>query len=307
MILLLLVVGVAYSLWGEIADAVTIFAVITVLVLAEVWNGFRAKRASAALERIAAPRARVRRDGSLAEVQTESLVPDDLLVLATGTRIAADAAVTLSRGLACDESALSGESFPVEKKPGDSVFAGTVVTGGEGEALVTATGQQTRLGGIGRALEAVRQPRTPLQLAMRALAGKLVWVAGFFAVLIPVIGILRGEDWRQMVLTGLSLAFATIPEELPIIITMVLGLGSYALSRGNFLVKRIRAAETPGGCDRDRHRQDRHPHALGHAAGVRARAVRQPRDEFLGARRGGVPAGGDVRPGIAGALSAESL
>ena len=98
MILLLLVVGVAYSLWGEIADAVTIFAVITVLVLAEVWNEFRAKRAIAALERIAAPKARVLRDGALTEVQTESLVPDDLLVLATGTRIAADAAVTLSGG-----------------------------------------------------------------------------------------------------------------------------------------------------------------------------------------------------------------
>lgn len=246
MILLLLVVGVAYSIWGALADAVTIFAVIAVLVLAEVWNEFRAKRAIAALERIAAPRARVLRDGALTEVETESLVPDDLLVLATGTRIAADAAVAVSRALACDESALTGESFPVEKKPGDSVFAGTVVAGGEGEARVTATGQRTRLGGIGRALAEVRQPRTPLQLAMRSLAGKLVWVAAFFAVLIPVLGILRGEDWRQMVLTGLSLAFATIPEELPIIITMVLGLGAYGLSRGNFLVKRIRAAETLG-------------------------------------------------------------
>lgn len=246
MILLLLVVGVAYSIWGALADAVTIFAVIAVLVLAEVWNEFRAKRAIAALERIAAPKARVLRDEALTEVETESLVPDDLLVLATGTRIAADATVTLSRGLACDESALTGESFPVEKKPGDSVFAGTVVAGGEGEARVTATGQRTRLGGIGRAVAEVRQPRTPLQLAMRALAGKLMWVAGFFAALIPALGILRGEDWRQMVLTGLALAFAVIPEELPIIITMVLGLGAYALSRGNFLVKRIRAAETLG-------------------------------------------------------------
>ncbi|BBD78948.1 cation-translocating P-type ATPase [Aerosticca soli] len=246
MILLLLVVGVAYSLWGARADAVTIFIVIAVLVLAEVWNEYRAKRAIAALERIAAPRSRVIRDGTLVEVDSEELVPGDLLVLATGTRIAADARVTTSLGLACDESALTGESFPVEKQPGDTVFAGTVVVGGEGEAVVTAIGQATRLGGIGRTLGEVRQPRTPLQLAMRALAGKLVWVAVFFATLIPLIGVLRGQDWRQMVLTGLSLAFATIPEELPIIITMVLGLGAYALSRKHFLIKRLRAAETLG-------------------------------------------------------------
>jgi Ca2+-transporting ATPase len=95
-------------------------------------------------------------------------------------------------------------------------------------------------------LTEVTQPKTPLQMAMKALAGKLVWVAAFFAVLIPAIGLLQGQEYRQMILTGLSLAFATIPEELPIIITMVLGLGSYALSRKHFLVKRIRAAETLG-------------------------------------------------------------
>ena len=246
MILLLLVVGVAYSLWGELADAATIFAVIAVLVFVEIYNEFRAKRAIAALERIAAPKARVVRDGRVVEVDTESVVPDDLLVLVAGTRIPADAKVTETRNLACDEAALTGESFPVDKSVDDPVLAGTVVVSGEGEAIVTATGRATRLGSIGRALEQVSQPRTPLQLAMKALAGKLVWVAAFFAVLIPAIGILQGQDYRQMILTGLSLAFATIPEELPIIITMVLGLGSYALSRSNFLVKRIRAAETLG-------------------------------------------------------------
>ena len=246
MILLLLVVGVAYSLWGELGDAATVFAVIIVLVFAEVYNEFRAKRAIAALERIAAPKARVVRDGVVTNIDAETIVPGDVLVLIPGTRVPADAEVTESRNLACDEAALTGESFPVEKSANDSVFAGTVVVGGEGGAIVTATGKVTRLGGIGRALEQVTQPRTPLQLAMKALAGKLVWVAAFFAVLIPTIGILQGQDYRQMILTGLSLAFATIPEELPIIITMVLGLGSYALSRSNFLVKRIRAAETLG-------------------------------------------------------------
>jgi len=246
MIVLLLGVGVAYSFWGGLADSVTIFVVISVLVLIEVYNEFRAKRAIAALERIAAPKARVVRDGMVRDVGAETVVPGDLLALVPGTRIPADAQVTDSRNLSCDEAALTGESFPVEKEAGDAVYAGTVVVRGEGEATVTATGKATRIGGIGRALAQVAQPRTPLQLAMKALAAKLVWVAAFFAALISLIGILQGQDYRQMILTGLSLAFATIPEELPIIITMVLALGSYTLSRSNFLVKRIRAAETLG-------------------------------------------------------------
>lgn len=244
MILLLLGVGVLYSVWGSLADAATIFAIIATLVFAEVYNEFRAKRAIAALERIAAPKAHVLRDGAVTEVDAETVVPGDLLVLTPGTRLAADARVTRSSGLACDESALSGEAMPVDKAAGDPVYAGTVIVSGEGEAEVTGTGAATRIGGMAQALAQVARPRTPLQLAMGALAGKLVWVAVFFAVLIPLIGVLRGQDWREMVLTGLSLAFAVIPEELPIIITMVLGLGAYTLSRSGFLVKRIAAAET---------------------------------------------------------------
>ena len=246
MIILLLVVGVAYSFFGNLADAGTIFAVIAVLVLVEVYNEFRAKRSIAALEQMAAPKALVLRDGTLQEIDATELVPGDLLVLTAGTRLAADAELTKAVALSCDESALSGESFPVAKEVGAKVYAGSVVVSGEGEAVVTATGHSTRLGAIGLSLQEIRPMRTPLQLAMRDLAGKLVWVAGFFAVLIPAMGILQGQDWRQMILTGMSLAFATIPEELPIIITMVLGLGSYALSRQRFLVKHLAAAETMG-------------------------------------------------------------
>ena len=246
MILLLLAVGFFYSLWGGLGDALTIFAIILTLVAVEVGNEFRAKRAIAALDRTAAPRARVRRDGEVISVDTEEIVPGDVLVLLPGTRVAADARLTQSMSLALDESALTGESFPQEKAEGEAVFAGTVVTAGEAEAGVTATGADTRLGRMAAELAQVKPPKTPLQLAMKALAGKLVWVALFFSIAIPLIGWLRGGDFREMVLTGLSLAFATIPEELPIIITMVLGLGSYALSRKNFLVKRLRAAETLG-------------------------------------------------------------
>jgi Ca2+-transporting ATPase len=246
MILLLLFVGVVYSVWGGLEDAVTIFAVIVALVLAEVNNEFRAVRAIASLAEITAPRTKVRRDGRVIEVNAEDVVPGDLLVLAPGTRVSADARVVESLGLQLDESPLTGESAPVDKSGGDGIYAGTTVSSGEGSAVVTVTGAATRFGKVAGAAKTVRPPRTRLQLEMRSLSGKLVYIAVFFSIIIPVIGWLHGQDLKTMILTGLSLAFATIPEELPIIITMVLGLGSYTLSRNKFLVKSLRSAETLG-------------------------------------------------------------
>jgi Ca2+-transporting ATPase len=246
MILLLLFIGVVYSLWGELFDALTIIVVIVLLVTVEVGNEYRAKKAIAALTEIAAPKARVMREGTITEINTPMVVPGDLLILTTGTRIAADARVHHSIGLQIDESALTGESFPVGKQTDDEVSAGTVIVSGEGDAEVVVTGKNTRLGKIAATAQSIRPPRTRLQLEMKSLAGKLVYIAAFFTILITVTGILRGNDLRTMVLTGLSLAFATIPEELPIIITMVLGLGAYQLSKRNFLVKQLKAAEAMG-------------------------------------------------------------
>jgi P-type Ca2+ transporter type 2C len=244
MMLLLVGTGILYSVLGKLGDALTIFAVIILLVLSEVFTEFRAKRAISALGRIAALKAMVERDGRIGEVPSWGVVPQDLLILTPGTKVAADARVERSIGLEVDESALTGESLAVSKGPADELYAGTVVIGGEGRALVVVTGAATRLGRIAAQSRGIKVPRTPLQLAMKALAGKLVYVALFFALAIPLVGLLRGQDWRLMVMTGLALAFAVIPEELPIIITMVLGLGSYTLSRSNLLIKKLRATES---------------------------------------------------------------
>lgn len=246
MILLLLVVGFFYSIWGKFEDALTIFAVIFLLVLAEGYTEYRAKKAIASLEKITAPKTKVLRDGNVIEIDSENIVPGDILILTTGTKIAADAKVKQSIGLQVNESALTGESFPQDKNINDNIYAGTIVVTGEGQAEIFATGKNTKLGKTAAALKEIKPPKTALQLAMKSLAGKLVYLAVFFSVFIPVLGILRGLDLKTMVLTGLSLAFATIPEELPIVITMVLGLGAYTLSKNNFLVKRIKAAETLG-------------------------------------------------------------
>lgn len=246
MILLLLVVGFFYSIWGEFRDAITIFAIICALVFVEVYNEFRAKKAIASLEKITAPKTKVIRDGKISEIDSENIVPGDILVLTPGTKIAADARIERSISLQVNESALTGESFPQEKNKGGEIYAGTIIASGEGEALVFATGKRTKFGKIAATLKEVRPPKTPLQLAMKSLAAQLVYVALFFSISIPILGILRGQDLKTMVLTGLSLSFATIPEELPIVITMVLGLGAYTLSKNKFLIKRIKAAETLG-------------------------------------------------------------
>ncbi|MEM3594730.1 MAG: cation-transporting P-type ATPase, partial [Candidatus Jordarchaeaceae archaeon] len=312
LILLLIAVGVLYSIWGELRDAITIIIIISLLVFVEVWNEYRAKRSISALQRLAAPTVLVLRNGKLTEVRTTEIVPGDVIPLIAGQRVPADLRVVESYGLSADESSLTGESVPVYKdarqvlaketelaERTNMVFAGTIITSGEGKGVVVATGVNTELGKIAGILEEVKPPKTPLQLAMKGLVKWLIWVALFFSALIPALSFLRGQPpqeiliniillgafqgwvpyWfvaflyqplgyiglstieqavnslfglnpvqrlEQLVLTGLSLAFVTVPEELPIIITMVLGLGAYALSKKNSIVKRLKAAETLG-------------------------------------------------------------
>jgi len=247
MILLLFVVGFFYSLWGKAEDAITIFIVIFLLVFAEVYNEFRAKKAIASLEKIASVKTKIIKEGKITEIDSENVSLGDILVLTPGTKIAADARIKKSIGLEMDESILTGESMPLLKNENDEIYAGTVIVSGEGEAEVFSIGENTKLGKIAATMKTIKPPKTALQLAMKSLAGKLVYLALFFSIAIPVIGVLRGQNLKTMILTGLSLSFATIPEELPIIITMVLGLGAYTLSKNNFLVKKIKSAEVLGG------------------------------------------------------------
>lgn len=259
MILLLLAVAVLYGVWGELADTVAIVVVIAAVVLVEVFTEYRAKAAIASLSRLSAPTAPALRDGRVRDVPTEDLVPGDVLVLRTGERLAADARLIDSAGLRVDESVLTGEPVAAEKdadhvlatdtplgQRSNLVFAGTTVAAGRARAVVVTTGMGTELGRLTGLVVEAKPPRTVLQQAMRDLARWLAWLALAFSVLVPLLGLLGGQPWREMILTGLTLAFATIPEELPIIISMVLGLGAYRLSQRQVLIKRLRGAEALG-------------------------------------------------------------
>ncbi|NMC80517.1 MAG: cation-transporting P-type ATPase [Chloroflexi bacterium] len=260
MVLMLLVTGVLYAVWGELADAVTIFAIILTLNTVEAVNEQRSKKTIAGLRKLAEPTTSLRRGGHYQEVPVEQVVPGDLILLQGGRRVPADARLVEAYGLCVDESALTGESLPVEKAadslaPPDSplaernsmVYSSTLVTRGKGVALVVATGMNTEIGRIAGMARQVKEPRTPLQLMMDELSKALVGFALGFSALVPLVGILIAhQPPQQMLLTGLSLAFATIPEELPIIITMVLALGAFRLSKKHAIVKRLNAVESLG-------------------------------------------------------------
>src|SRR2546429_2495110 len=259
LVVLLLGTGVLYAVWGNIGDALTILCVILLLVGAEVFNEYRAKKAIAGLSTLYEPTAVVRRNGQDAEMPVEDIVPGDLILLQAGRRTPADARLLESYSLAADEASLSGESVPVEKdahllpdktalaERSNMLYAGTTITRGRGTAIVVATGMHSELGQVVGVAREIRQPRTLLQQSMRELSFVLVWVALGLSVLVPLLAWLSGSlSLQQAILTGLSLAFATIPEELPIIITIVLALGAYRLARQHAIVKRLQAVETLG-------------------------------------------------------------
>jgi Ca2+-transporting ATPase len=266
MILLLFGVGIVYTLFGiffetgDIYDAITIFVIIAILVFVEIYNEYNAKKKIASLKKLAEPEIDVLRDNTITTIKTEKLVPGDVVFLKVGKKVPADVKLLEAYGLQIAESPLTGESTSVDKQAEKSLeedtdlmersniaFAGTTINRGKGKGIVVATGMDTELGKIAGLTKAIRGPKTPLQIAMKQLSLYLVGVALFFAILIPLIGIIRNPDeWYDMVLTGLSLSFATIPEELPIIITVVLAIGSYALTKNNALVKYLKTAETLG-------------------------------------------------------------
>jgi Ca2+-transporting ATPase len=261
MILLLITVGVLYSIWGEFPDTLTIISIIIVLVLVEVWNEYRAKRSIEALKTFAAPKAVVIRNGYPSEVYTDNLVQGDIILLKVGARVPADARLIDASGLEADESAVTGESFPVAKDSEavlsedtrvnaqrNMVFSGTLITQGYAKAVVTATGKDTELSKVTDITITAKEPKTPLQLGMKQLSKTLIWVALLFSIAIPVLSYLRGlqPDPQTAILYGLSLAFVVIPEKLRIIITIILGVGAFALSKKNAIIKKLHTAETLG-------------------------------------------------------------
>ena len=256
--LLLVVVGVLSAIFGELRDAIAIFAIIALVSAVEAISEVRAKRALRALRNLSAPNALVRRAGAVAAVPADALVIGDVLLVEAGSVVAADARVVEADGLATDESRLTGEPVSAAKGPdpvaadaplaerSSLLHAGSAVVAGAGEGVVVALGEDTEIGRLGRLVAEVREPPTPLQRAMAELARAALIVAVTACVVVPLLGVLRGQPARDMLLNGLTLAFATIPEELPILVTVLVAIGGLRLAQHGVLLRRLRAAEAVG-------------------------------------------------------------
>eukprot|EP00243_Klebsormidium_subtile_P005586 TRINITY_DN224_c0_g1_i4.p1 TRINITY_DN224_c0_g1~~TRINITY_DN224_c0_g1_i4.p1 ORF type:complete len:895 (+),score=147.78 TRINITY_DN224_c0_g1_i4:515-3199(+) len=254
--LLLLAVGVLYALFGGLSEACTAFGIILLMVGAEVHTEWRAKRALGVLANSAPSYARVRREGRVVQILKQELVPGDIVLLRTGDEVPADLRLLETLFVEIDESSLSGESAPVPKaaaavqRSGESpdlsgmALAGTVVTRGKATGVVVATGSATESGQVMHLVKKAKEKKTPLQALLKEVAGTLSLLAISLSGGAALVGLLRGQPWQSVLLTGLSLLFATVPEELPILITATLAVSSQALSSRSIFVKRLRAAES---------------------------------------------------------------
>ena len=203
--------------------------------------------------------ARVRRDGQAIEIDAEELVPGDIVLVEAGNRVPADGRISLAATLEIEEAALTGESLPVGKSitavPGDDVplgdrtcvaYMNTSVTRGRGEIIVTGTGMNTEIGHIADLLANTETDKTPLQKQLDGLSKIIAFIAGVALVFVVVLGLLRGESFDTLFITGVALAVAAIPTGLPAVVTALLSMGTREIARRHAIVKRLPAVETLG-------------------------------------------------------------
>ncbi|MEO0752127.1 MAG: cation-transporting P-type ATPase [Pseudomonadota bacterium] len=246
LVLILIAAAVVAVVLGERIDAITIGLVVVLNAALGFVQEWKAETSLAALRKLLSPQAIVLRDGQEQVVAAEDVVPGDVLVLSPGDKVVADAAVLRAAELAVDESVLTGESVPVPKDHSDSIFAGTSVTAGRAEAEVTATGTATEFGKIADLTGAMGAKTTNLQNKLSQLARQLGAAALLVAAGVSALGLVLGRDVTEMVMTGLSLSVAMVPEGLPAVVTITLALGATAMVRQNALARRLQAVETLG-------------------------------------------------------------
>jgi Ca2+-transporting ATPase len=243
----------------EFSTGLVIFGITVLNAILGLNQEGKAAESVAALQKMLVIKAHVRRGGELTDVPAEELVPGDVVVFEAGDKVPADGRLLVAATLEIEESALTGESVPVSKSiepvPGDDVplgdrvdmaYMNSTVTRGRGEMVVTATGMATEVGQISGMLSHVQQEKTPLTRQLDQLTVLLTIMAGGALALVVVLGLIRGDDFDDLFLIGISLAIAAIPTGLPAVVTTVLSLGSQALAAKGAIVKRLRSVETLG-------------------------------------------------------------
>lgn len=258
--LLLVACGVIYLLLGDPHEALMLLGFVVIVMLTTFLQQRRTERSLEALRDISSPRALVRRDGVTRRIPGHDVVLGDLVFLSEGDRVPADIRLLESSNLTVDESMLTGEAVPIMKSvapPHDEidasvdpaqlmVFSGTLVTQGTGHGLVTATGVHSALGKIGQSLAGIDSEATPIQKESEHVV-RIMAIIGLCLALILVLayGFLH-HDWLTGLLSGLTMAMAILPEEIPVVLTLFLGLSAWRLSKENILARNIPAVELLG-------------------------------------------------------------
>ena len=257
MVLVLMGAALLSGWLGEWSDAVTILSIVVLNAVLGFIQEYRAEKSLAALRRLSAPTAKVKRGGRVVKIPAAELVPGDLVLLSAGDGVPADLRLISGTELEIDESTLTGESMPVHKyssllnvevplaERSNMAWMGTLVTKGDSLGLVVATGMETQMGQIASLLGAGSQ-ETPLEKRLAQLGKYLVLFCGAVCGLVVALGLLRGEPVEQMVMIGISLAVAAIPEGLPAIVTIALALGVQRMSQRRAIVRQLPAVETLG-------------------------------------------------------------
>lgn len=259
MVIVLLAATFISGLLGEYLDAITIILIVFMNGFLGFFQERKAEKSLETLKRLSAPQMTVLRGGRWCDIPAREAVPGDIVRFSSGTRIGADVRIIEARQLEIEESALTGESVPVEKhgetlktaglasmEQTNMAFLGTMVVRGNGKGIVVETGMSTEMGKIAGMLDSTTHVSTPLQRRLEELGKILISFALLLTALVVVIGIFQGHDLYKMFLAGVSLAVAAIPEGLPAIVTVVLALGVQRMIRQRALVRKLPAVETLG-------------------------------------------------------------
>jgi Ca2+-transporting ATPase len=260
MFLLLLACGLIYLILGEIQEAFMLLGFVVVIMGITIYQEQKTENTLEALRDLSSPRALVIRDGERRRIAGREVVRGDLVLLAEGDRVPADAVLLWGVNLSVDESLLTGESAAVRKNAADGplsmerpggedtpfVYSGTLVVHGQAVAEVKGTGAATEIGRIGKALQTLETEPTPLQRETGSIV-RTIFIGALVlcAVVVIVYGITRG-NWLQGVLSGVTLAMAMLPEEFPVVLTIFLAVGAWRISQKNVLARRMAAVETLG-------------------------------------------------------------
>jgi P-type Ca2+ transporter type 2C len=246
MFALLIAAAAVYLVLGDLAEALVLAASVVVMIAITVLQERKAERAIEALRDLSSPRALVIRDGERRRIAGTEVVRGDAVLLAEGDRVPADAALGWTNELLVDESLLTGESLPVEKRAGERVFSGTLVVKGQGRGEVFATGVATELGRIGVSLATLEPEKTSLERE----TARIVRITAAFAIALSVglalVYVALRAGWLDGVLAGVTLAMALLPEEFPVVLTVFLALGAWRISRHGVLTRRMPAIEMLG-------------------------------------------------------------